>query len=229
MAEHSRKREKCFWLYMPVSQRYQKLVLLARWTHSAPCISCNMGPGTKVRSKAETRTSTLVGKGIYPIPVAARLSKVSERRIRYWLKGLESENAIEDNRFWQGEHQPIDRKIVLGFLDLQEVRFVEAFLRAGVSWKVLRAAHEVARRRYHTEHPFCTRTFATDGKHIIEELKTSADRIEYEEITKTQKVFACCQTFAIGYPTSFQRGKLFWKKLSGFTTKEGTFQQSHYF
>jgi len=131
-----------------------------------------------------------VGKGIYPIPVAARLSKVSERRIRYWLKRLESENAREDNRFWQGEHQPIDRKIVLGFLDLQEVRFVEAFLRAGVSWKVLRAAHEVARRRYRTEHPFCTRTFATDGKHIIEELKSSTNQIEYEEIAKTQKVFA---------------------------------------
>ena len=149
-----------------------------------------MGPGTRATPKPETRTSTLVGKGIYPIPVAARLSKVSERRIRYRLKRLESEHAREDNRFWQGEHQPIDRKIVLGFLDLQEVRFVEAFLRAGVSWKVLRAAHEVARRRYRTEHPFCTRTFATDGKHIIEELKNSTNQIEYEEIAKTQKVFA---------------------------------------
>jgi len=150
-----------------------------------------VGPRTRttLTPKAETRTATLVGKGIYPIPVAARLSKVSERRIRYWLKRLESENAREDNRFWQGEHQPIDLKIVLGFLDLQEVRFVEAFLRAGVSWKVLRAAHEVARKRYHNEHPFCTRTFATDGKHIIEELKNASDQIEYEEIAKTQKVF----------------------------------------
>jgi hypothetical protein len=91
-----------------------------------------MGPGTRVTPKAETRVSTLVGKGIYPIPVAARLSKVSERRIRRWLKRLDSENAREDNRFWHGEHPPIDRKIVLGFLDLQEVRFVQAFLRAGV-------------------------------------------------------------------------------------------------
>jgi hypothetical protein len=147
-----------------------------------------MGSGTKVAPKAET--SRLLGKGIYPIPVAARLSKVSERRIRHWLKRLESENAREDNRFWQGEHQPIDKKIVLGFLDLQEVRFVEAFLKAGVTWKVLRAAHEVARMRYGTEHPFCTRAFATDGKHLIETLKSSTDQIEYEEIAKTQKVFA---------------------------------------
>ena len=45
-----------------------------------------------------TEAATLVGKGIYPIPVAARLSKVSERRIRYWLKRLESEDTRETNR-----------------------------------------------------------------------------------------------------------------------------------
>jgi uncharacterized protein (DUF433 family) len=149
-----------------------------------------MGTRTTVTPNTATRQSTLVGKGIYPIPVAARLSKVSERRIRYWLKRLESEDARESHRLWHGEHQPIDRKIVLGFLDLQEVRFVQAFLNMGVSWKVLRAAHEVARKRYQTEHPFCTRTFATDGKHILEELKTATDHIEYEEIARSQTVFA---------------------------------------
>jgi hypothetical protein len=106
---------------MPVSQRYPKLVLLPRWTHSLLHILSNMGPGTRATPKPETRTSTLVGKGIYPIPVAARLSMVSERRIRYWLKRPESEHAREDNRFWQGEHQPIDRKIVLGFLETPPV------------------------------------------------------------------------------------------------------------
>jgi uncharacterized protein (DUF433 family) len=119
--------------------------------------------------------------------VAARLSRVSERRIRYWLKRLESEDVRESHRLWHD--QPIDRKMVLGFLDLQEVRFVQAFLNMGVSWKILRAAHEVARRRYQTEHPFCTRTFATDGKHILEELKTATDHIEYEEIARSQTVF----------------------------------------
>ncbi len=145
-----------------------------------------------MRSQTQTATGatpqTLLGKGIYPIPLAARLSKVSQRRIRYWLKRLGSED-VRDHRLWNGEHQPIDSRIVLGFLDLQEVRFVQAFLDMGVSWRVLRAAHEVARKRYQNEHPFGTRTFATDGKHIIEELKHSAERIEYEEIEKTQTVF----------------------------------------
>ncbi len=184
-----------------------------------------MGPGTKVTPKAEVRPSVLLGKGIYPIPVAARLSKVSERRIRSWLKRLESEEAREDNRFWKGEHQPIDKKIVLGFLDLQEVRFVEAFLKAGVTWKVLRAAHEVARIRYGSEHPFCTRAFATDGKHIIEALKNSANQIEYEEIAKTQKVFAAVvHPFIKDLEFSSDKGLLRWWPLG---TKRGVVLDPH--
>lgn len=174
-----------------------------------------MCPGTTAGAQTKTKTESLVGKGIYPIPAAARLSKVSERRIRYWLRRLESEDARETNRLWQGEHQPIDDKIVLSFLDLQEVRFVEKFLEMGVSWKVLRAAHEVARKRYQTEHPFGTRTFATDGKHIIEQLKNSSDEIEYEEIAKTQKVFAAVvRPFVRDLDFSAQNRLLRWWPLS---------------
>ena len=132
-----------------------------------------------------------LGKGIYTLPEAARLSKVSSRRIRYWLGQIESEQAKEERQrvLWQGQHEPIDDKMALGFLDLQEVRFVEAFLKAGVSWRLLRLAHSVARDRYKTEHPFCTRRFATDGKHIIEFLAVEGLLVECEEIAKSQKVF----------------------------------------
>jgi uncharacterized protein (DUF433 family) len=171
------------------------------------------GPGVTV--KPEVAVGTLVGKGIYPIPMAARLSKVSERRIRYWLKRLESENVQEKNRLWRGEHQPIDSKIVLSFLDLQEVRVVESFLRLGVSWKVLRVAHEVARKRYKTEHPFCTRSFATDGKHVIEELKNSENEIKLEEIAKTQEVFtSVVQPFLKDLEFSANKRLLRWWPLS---------------
>ena len=101
-----------------------------------------MGAGTGVGPRAAVSVSTLVGKGIYPIPEAARLSRVSERRIRYWLKRIDSEVAKETGKLWYGEHQPIENKVVLGFLDLQEVRFVEEFLKSGVPWRLLRAAHE---------------------------------------------------------------------------------------
>lgn len=138
-----------------------------------------------------TRPSELLGKGIYTVPDAARLSRVSPRRIRYWLKGLPSEEVPEtnDRRLWKGELCPIDDKLALGFLDLQEVRFIDAFLKAGVTWHLLRRAHGVARKRYRIEHPFCTRRFVTDGSQIIEEIADAPDEIAYEEVTQGQRVF----------------------------------------
>ena len=74
---------------------------------------------------------SIVGKGIYPVPEAARLAKVTPRRIRYWLGRRDSEisKSTQSLGLWFGQHEPIDDKFVLGFLDLQEVRFVDAFLR----------------------------------------------------------------------------------------------------
>jgi hypothetical protein len=48
-----------------------------------------------------------------------------------------------------------------------EVRFVDAFLKAGVSWKTMRLAHERARRELGTEHPFCSNRFVTDGRSLL--------------------------------------------------------------
>jgi len=146
----------------------------------------------------KTATSTLhsqaiglLGKGIYTVPDASRLSGVAPRRIRYWLKGLSSEDVPEEveRHLWQGELMPINDKIALGFLDLQEVRLIDAFLKAGVSWSLLRRAHGIARERYGIEHPFCTRRFVTDGCHIIEETKTEPDGIACEEVVLGQCVF----------------------------------------
>jgi uncharacterized protein (DUF433 family) len=135
--------------------------------------------------------SNLLGKGIYTISDASRLSRVSPRRIRYWLKHHPSEDgsASLDRRLWQGELAPIEDKIALGFLDLQEVRFIDAFLKAGVSWGLLRHAHDVARDRYGMEHPFCTRKFVTDGFQIIEQIAGFADDVAFEEVIQGQRVF----------------------------------------
>lgn len=133
----------------------------------------------------------MLGKGIYTVPDASRLSRVSSRRIRYWLKGLPSEEVAESTsrRLWQGELDPIDDKLALGFLDLQEVRFIDAFLKTGVSWHLLRSVHGLARARYGIEHPFCTRPFVTDGNEIFEEIAKKPEGFDYEEVVRGQRVF----------------------------------------
>ncbi len=53
--------------------------------------------------------------------------------------------------------------LALGFLDLIEIRFVDAFRRVGVSWATLRRANERAQEMFGGSHPFCTNRFVTDG------------------------------------------------------------------
>jgi hypothetical protein len=97
-------------------------------------------------------------------------------------------SSAQSSGLWSGQHDAITDKIVLGFLDLQEVRFVDAFLKAGVTWGTLRRAHDIAKQRYATEHPFCTRQFATDGCQIVEIARRDG-RLEWEETAPRQTIF----------------------------------------
>ncbi len=135
--------------------------------------------------------SYLLNSGIYTVPDASRLSKVFPRRIRYWLRDLHSENQKEfpHHRLWKGQHMPIGDKLALGFNDLQEIRFVDAFLGAGVSWPTLKQAHSNAKEVYKTEHPFCTRRFATDGRTIFDFTRSDTHGEQLTDTVRAQKVF----------------------------------------
>lgn len=126
----------------------------------------------------------LLGKGIYTLPDASRLSGVSSARIRRWL------NRRDGASHWYGELSPIDGKYALGFLDLQEIRFIRAFLEQGVTWHVMRKVRQAAHERYRTRHPFCTRRFVTDGSQMMEKTAAEAvDQDDYEEFLQGQRVF----------------------------------------
>src|SRR6266436_615119 len=115
----------------------------------------------------------LFSTGIYTVPDAARLSGVSTWRIRRWLRGYRFRTKKRQHHsrpLWHGQLEPIENSLALGFLDLIEIRFVDAFLKAGVSWTILRAAHERGVRMFGSSHPFCKNQFETDGRDIFVEL-----------------------------------------------------------
>jgi hypothetical protein len=73
--------------------------------------------------------------GIYSLSEAAKLTGVSPGRIRRWLNGYDFRKGRKlrhSDAVWQGQHKPVENRIALGFLDLIEIRFVEAFLNEGV-------------------------------------------------------------------------------------------------
>ena len=139
---------------------------------------------TGARRAAESKPGTPepgLGTGLYAVPEAARLSGVSAARIRRWIKGYDWSRGKDKNRpkhhsppVWHPDVAPIEGAQALSFRDLVEVRFVDAFLRAGVSWKRLRAVAEEASKRFETTHPFSTRRFVTDGRTIYDQVRRDA-------------------------------------------------------
>jgi uncharacterized protein (DUF433 family) len=71
---------------------------------------------------------------------------------------------------WASQLPPLEGELAIGFLDLIEVRFVDAFLRRGVNWRTVRQAEARGRELFGTTHPFATRNFRTDGRAIFAEL-----------------------------------------------------------
>jgi uncharacterized protein (DUF433 family) len=138
------------------------------------------------------RTENLLNTGIYTVPDAARLTRVSTGRIRRWLRGYKfrtKKTERHSRALWHGQLEPIDHSLALGFLDLIEIRFVDAFLNEGVSWAILRKAHAIGAETFKTDHPFCTQGFVTDGRDIFVELHKETGERSLLEIVNNQHMF----------------------------------------
>jgi uncharacterized protein (DUF433 family) len=138
-------------------------------------------------------SSDLLSAGIYTVPEASRLTRVTSSRIRRWMKGYDFKTKKvrhHSNPVWSSQLAAIDDKIAVGFKDLMEIRFVNAFLNEGVSWKTMRDAHIAAKTKLGTDHPFCTHKFATDGREILLHQAQESGDTHLIDITNDQREFA---------------------------------------
>ena len=89
------------------------------------------------------------GSGLYTIAEAARLTGISPGRVRRWMRGYTFVRGNEPRTsppVIRGQYALNEQgSIALSFMDLMEVRFVDAFLKKGVRWPTLRKAHDRAK------------------------------------------------------------------------------------
>lgn len=115
----------------------------------------------------------LIGRGLYSLPEAERLTGVPRSRIRRWTAGYSFRYRGE--RIYSPPVVAADLAAVAGapaidFADLLEVRFLDAFRRHGVSMPAIRLAAERAKELLGRHHPFSTKIFKTDGRTIMAEI-----------------------------------------------------------
>lgn len=120
----------------------------------------------------------LVGRGIYTIPEAARLTKVSPAQLYRWLRGHTYTYHGEEHAsppVVTSDIRPINSSYALSFLDLIEMRFVKAFREYGISLRAIRVASQKAQELLDRTHPFSSHKFRTDGRTILAQIESEID------------------------------------------------------
>src|SRR5688500_10877347 len=111
----------------------------------------------------------LTGIGLYSLPEAARLIGAEPRNIRRWLFGYHYRHGNAPSSFspplWETQLAKLGR-LIIGFRDLIELRFVNAFVKHGVDLRVVRRCAGTAREMFGAQYPFTMERFRTDGKTI---------------------------------------------------------------
>ncbi len=112
----------------------------------------------------------MVGVGFYTVPDAARLLRIPARNINRWLHGYQYQRGDTRHQLpplWMAQLPADGRHIEFGFRDLIALRFVSAFLDAGLGPQTIRRCIAYARNCVEDAHPFSTRGLQTDGKTIF--------------------------------------------------------------
>jgi uncharacterized protein (DUF433 family) len=101
---------------------------------------------------------------VYSLSEAARLVGVARSKAQRWMRGYTRQTPAGPRL-----SEPIiaaDARDAVSFLDLVELRFVAAFVSAGVSVQTIRKVLEET-KDLEPDHPFSRQTFYTDGKAIF--------------------------------------------------------------
>jgi uncharacterized protein (DUF433 family) len=127
-----------------------------------------------------------IGKGIYTIAQVSRYTGIDARKISRWTRGYVGREKKGHKSLYSHDFDQIGSSIALSFLDMIEIRFIDAFHKHGVSWKAIRVAAEKAQSILGKDHPFSTRTFYTDRKSILSRIATSEDEAELLNLVNSQ-------------------------------------------
>lgn len=137
-------------------------------------------------------TTIPLGIGAYSAAEAARLLRVPVRNIRRWLGGYSFQGRSAEPStmppLWQPQIVHAGGGFELGFRDLIELRFVAAFLDAGVDLRTIRNCLDHARRSVEDDRPFSTRRFQTDGRTIFLESQRDSGEAEVLDLKRQQYV-----------------------------------------
>ena len=128
----------------------------------------------------------IIGKGVYTPREAARLIGGTSQQVLRWTRGSGPNEPL-----WRGHYQFLEDSTELSFVDLIELRVVEAMRDAGVSLQAVRYAISVAQDKFGIERPLASRKFKTDGSEILmDAIENDGEFVSLSKRRPGQKVFS---------------------------------------
>lgn len=128
---------------------------------------------------------SILGQGVYTPREAARLVGTTSQQVLRWTRGTGPNEPL-----WNAHYQFLDDEVTeISFLDLIEVRVVNALRRENISLQAIRFAMEFAKDKYGIARPLASQCFKTDGDEILMEAIDGKDLVSLARKRPGQKVF----------------------------------------
>jgi len=135
---------------------------------------------------------TYFGKGIYTLSTAAKILRMNPQKMRRWIKGYTYYKNMEcrsSKPLFKTEFEYDPNDVIISFLDLTELLFINTFIEYGISIQKIRKAAITASNLLNTSHPFAIRKMFTDGKSIFAEIAQKQKDTSLLDLIKKQYQF----------------------------------------
>jgi uncharacterized protein (DUF433 family) len=127
----------------------------------------------------------VLGKGVYSIAEAARLTRLKTQRVREWFRGRSSPSRIFKPVF-ESDYPILHEEYAISFLDLVELKIGGSLREMGVSLPYLRKVYNHLQTDF-GDHPFCSREiYVGDKKIFTRGLNEEESRTVIEALTNQQ-------------------------------------------
>jgi uncharacterized protein (DUF433 family) len=116
---------------------------------------------------------TYFGKGIYSLITAAKILRMNPQKMRRWIKGYTYNKNMECRSYkplFNTEFEYNSNDVVISFLDLIELLFINNFIQYGINIQKIRNATVAASHLLNTPHHKKKKKMFTDGKSIFAEI-----------------------------------------------------------
>ncbi len=128
----------------------------------------------------------MLGRGVYSLSEAARLTGLKPPRVREWFCGRPSDH--DRKPVFRSDYQSVEGDRAISFHDLIEL-FIAGQLRDyGVSHQRLRRVHKQLQQDLKTRHPFCRREILTRHGQVFTRGLDEQGRQEVIEVMTRQRV-----------------------------------------